>query len=99
MTQKLCINKSWTQFRMPLKNLEDFNTHGSLSGRKGPAGYTGQLDSQYTNSARSASYVVYSYSTPIAWFIQGEGWIMPDEKYSVTTSKSQGRIRTAIGSL
>lgn len=30
--------------------------------------------------------VIYSYSTPIAWFDTEHGWIVPQVRYSITTS-------------
>jgi len=30
--------------------------------------------------------VIYSYSTPIAWLDRDHGWIIPDVRYSITTS-------------
>jgi hypothetical protein len=95
---KLTINGLWTQFVAPLRDLEDFTTHGSLRGLKGGAGYTGQLPYGHWGSAQSAQYVVYSYNTPIAWLDRAGFWQMPAVKYSVTTSKSQGRILTALRS-
>lgn len=78
-------------------------------------GSLGRLDRDYHESVKRADYVVYSYNTPIAWHVpnrnegwelgNGEpapvepGWVMPQEKYSVTTSKHQGRIFTAISQL
>lgn len=52
-------------------------------------------------------YVVYSYRTPIAWHTLGyvrkdgqswveEHWTLPDVKYSTTTSRHQGIVRTAL---
>jgi hypothetical protein len=41
---------------------------------------TGELD-----------YVIYSYATPIAWHANGE-WTKSSSRYSVTTSKHQGRL-------
>lgn len=61
-------------------------------------------------------YVIYSYSTPIAWLewvgndkpqaVYGSDgtvvgysprrWVVPNHKYSVTTSKHQGKVRTAL---
>lgn len=38
-------------------------------------------------------YVVYSYSTPIAWHRSGLGWYIVDQKFSPTTSKHQSIIR------
>ena len=40
-------------------------------------------------------YIVYSYSTPIAWF-SDKGWFIPEVKYSVTTSKHQNYVRRAV---
>ena len=36
-------------------------------------------------------YVVFSYDTPIAWHLANGDWVRPNRKYSVTTSKHQGR--------
>jgi hypothetical protein len=41
------------------------------------------------------AYVVRSYATPIAWFTVDRGWIVPADKYSVTTSRHQGIVRRA----
>ncbi len=40
-------------------------------------------------------FVVYSYSTPIAWR-SATGWFMPPVKYSVTTTNHQNVLATAI---
>ena len=42
------------------------------------------------------TYVVRSYYTPIAWFTTDRGWIVPADKYSVTTSRHQGIVRRAL---
>ena len=52
-------------------------------------------------------YVVWSYQTPIAWHYtetvpQGSGererhiWVIPDVRYSATTSRHQGLVRSAM---
>lgn len=41
-------------------------------------------------------YVVYSYSTPIAWYAEGK-WTMPNTKYSPTTSNHQSTVHRALG--
>lgn len=46
--------------------------------------------------ADRVAYVVRSYYTPIAWFTVDRGWIVPQDKYSVTTSRHQGIVRRAI---
>jgi hypothetical protein len=95
--ETLKINGGWWQFVRPLRKREDFRTGGSMRGEVTPfgAGSLGMLPAQYADSARAADYVVYSYATPIAWHAAGE-WVMPEVRYSVTTSKQQGRIATAL---
>ena len=46
--------------------------------------------------ADRVTYVVRSYYTPIAWFTVDRGWIVPADKYSVTTSRHQGIVRRAV---
>jgi hypothetical protein len=101
MAKKLTVNGSWQQFVTPLEKLEEFKTHGTLFGV--PVMFpsqinAGRLPDEYLWRLRShgVDYVVMSYHTPIAWHDSELGWFMPDERYSVTTSKQQGRIRTAI---
>lgn len=55
----------------------------------------GRLDYSYRESVKRADYVVYSYSTPIAWHTP-EGWVMPDVKYSPTTTTHQGKVSVAL---
>jgi hypothetical protein len=42
-------------------------------------------------------YVVWSYGTVIAWVTTGGNIVIPDAKYSVTTSKQQGMVRAWLG--
>lgn len=106
---KLKVNGSWTQFTDPLIGRESFETHGALSGDRLFVGshrhcecfcirdrYMGQLPEHYWESFAHASYAVFSYLTPIAWYNEDGVWIVPDIKYSVTTSKHQNKIRTAL---
>lgn len=80
----------------------DFNA-GSLIGRgPGPGGQTelGELPVRFWAMFRDAEtaddfYYVKSYITPIAWFAGGE-WVVPEQSYSVTTSKHQAQVRRAI---
>ncbi len=44
-----------------------------------------------------ATYVVYSYNTPIAWTTE-TSWFMSGEKYSKTTNHHQSVIAAAISS-
>lgn len=45
----------------------------------------------------TAVYVVWSYVTPIAWVDADGTVIVPDQRYSVTTSKQQGYCRAWLG--
>lgn len=111
MAKKLKVNGSWTQFLDPLIGREPFETHGALSGMSLYVGmhrhgecfclnrHMGNLPEHYWESFAHASYAVFSYFTPIAWLNEDGVWIMPGIKYSVTTSKHQGRIFTAINEM
>jgi hypothetical protein len=70
------------------------------SGYSGPATSFGHLPARYRATARLATYVVYSYETPIAWVWSPEAegddrgdwteWYeVPDVGYSVTTGQHQ----------
>lgn len=86
---------------------EDFQNAKSLSGKTTdrPLGImAGQLrDSRAFYAAMDAAqgearkvYVVKSYDTPIGWHVEGVGWTVPDEKFSVTTTNHQGLLRQAV---
>ena len=47
-------------------------------------------------AAGNVEFVVWSYHTPIAWFGEDNGWVLPDEKYSSSTSRHQSRVRHAV---
>lgn len=100
---QLTINRtSWLEFREAMARHETFKTHGNLFAQRGyhPAGRLPQpWFEQYVSRDLHIDYVVVSYGTPIAWHDDERGWIMPDVKYSMTTSKAQGRIRPGIHSL
>lgn len=45
----------------------------------------------------AVGYVVYSYGTPIAWRDDArEHWVIPDVKYSSTTSRHQNIVKAAV---
>lgn len=46
--------------------------------------------------ADSPFYVVYSYRTPIAWVSKDGEWVVPDVKYSATTTNHQNIVRVAV---
>lgn len=70
---------------------------------------TGQLEWPLVEALRTdmdrvsgQAYVVFSYDTPIAWNYDVDGvteeftWVVPDVKYSVTTTNHQNVVRVAI---
>lgn len=51
-----------------------------------------QMREQHSQGFR-ATYVVWSYNTPIAYVLNDGRVFVPDVKYSVTTSRQQGLCR------
>lgn len=79
---------------------EDFETYGALRGgwiTEGTAtsypGYLAGPDLEVWQDQRPhIAYVVWSYDTPIAWWSRRYGWHKVSQKFSVTTSKHQGKL-------
>lgn len=64
-------------------------------------GAFGQLPEDWKRTLRARwahiGYVVFSYSTPIAWFDRdANAWIVPDHTYSVTTTRHQSAVAYAL---
>lgn len=46
---------------------------------------------------RTTAYTVYSYATPIAWYDSERAeWVVPDIRYSASTSQHQSLVRYAL---
>lgn len=80
---------------------EPFKTHGALRGDTWTVGSPLGILPDYWRARLAADlgtdgrvYMVWSYQTPIAWYTEA-GWVVPDAKYSVTTSHHQGRLYLA----
>ena len=100
MTVKFSIRKdSWTVLRDILKSGQEF-TASNLNGEVGKCDSAEQLNAywkaQYERS--EVTYTIRSYDTPIAWKTAGE-WIVVDQTFSSTTTKHQGKVRTALFAL
>lgn len=97
---RVTTRSGWWAFTDLLKNRQPFTTSGALSGGT-PTGSTGRLPADWRNLYQTgADFVVYSYATPIAWHRPADDlWIVPDERYSVTTSRHQSLIGTAVAQL
>jgi hypothetical protein len=102
---KLTTRDSFADFAAVMKARKPFRTSGALFGGPCSPNYrpgVGILPEEWQERLRATSvdYVVYSYATPIAWHDAYTGeWIVPDVKYSTTTSKHQGKIRSAVNSM
>jgi hypothetical protein len=94
---KFIVTNSVAQERIKL--LQPFrNTTSSLWAYPGPAASLGKLPPEYHDAADQATYVVYSYLTPIAWVNPGNGSkTLPDVGYSLTTSQHQYIVSRAWG--
>jgi hypothetical protein len=87
----------------------------TISGRRmnvGRRSVLGQLPDEWRAvwHNQEIDYVIYSYGTPIAWrtreahygnngLTYSHRWVVPDVRYSVTTSKHQGKVRTALSQI
>jgi hypothetical protein len=77
---------------------EPFQTHnGTMTGENFVSSH-GRLPGEWRKELFAAEqrndviYVVYSYATPIAWVLKDGTEVQPPVKYSVTTSKHQGKL-------
>ncbi|HSX68447.1 hypothetical protein [Nocardioides sp.] len=78
-------------------NRDPFKTHGALEGRETLGRWdSGRLPSEYVESFLTADYAVYSYATPIAWHVPDFGWVMPETRYSLTTTRHQSTVSYAL---
>lgn len=85
-------------------NLWEFRGNSMLGRRVTPDSVTfGYLPREHSDAlaervlAGAVGYVVYSYGTPIAWRDDArEEWIIPDVKYSSTTSRHQNIVKGAV---
>ena len=86
---------------------QEFNSdRDNLRGRKEMFPTSGRLtgmEKEELENYRKAGmidYVVYSYATPIAYRIRENDnrfqWVVIGQRFSVTTSKHQGRVRAAL---
>lgn len=74
-----------------------FKTSGSLRAEVTPGryvynGYLNEAESAALYAADRPIYIVWSFSTPIAWHTEKGGWHIVDQKFSRTTTKHQGNL-------
>ena len=86
-----------TAIARALESGESFTTSGALSGEPYPLTVGGgRLSYDWASLIDRPVYVIRSYATAIAWQNHDGTWIMPDVRYSPTTSKHQGTVRYAL---
>ena len=80
----------------------EFN-HGTLSARRIEHMTYGHMVPELGRSlaveiaVNGSAFVIFSYRTPIAWWTsEGDGWVVPDARYSVTTTNHQNVVRVAV---
>lgn len=109
-TVQLTTRDGWWKFGECLEARTPFKTYGKLFGTDVPKTAPGYLPRAYAELYASElpfiDYVVYSHWTPIAWHVWNPGitgvtdaesyWVFPQVRYSVTTSRYQNKIRTAL---
>lgn len=98
----MAVRRNLKTVHKSVKNREDFNCNGTLTG----------VNEHFPNFGWAANtmagvslanhilgtlnnFVVYSYDTPIAVY-NHKGWWKNDAKYSVTTSRHMGAIGMGI---
>jgi hypothetical protein len=80
---------------------ESFESHGAISarGHHGPGDHllfgraSHNAAGEVFKNIHDADYVVMSYATPIGVHSAQHGWVIPDVKYSPTTSKHQTYLK------
>lgn len=69
---------------------------GNIKGVERPSTF-GQMPSAFERFfGADVSYTITSYRTPIAWYSPTRGWIVPDHRYSVSTTRHQSVVRHAL---
>ncbi|MCF2531175.1 hypothetical protein [Yinghuangia soli] len=86
---------SWA-VRRALANRESFRTYGAFRAALGEPASRGRLPAEWWDVIRDhrgrIRYTVYSYVTPIAWVLDDDTVVVPQVRYSITTSGHQGLL-------
>jgi hypothetical protein len=80
------------------ENFTGSNTRGEKIVNGEAVYWTGRLPREWEEDLHASvvRYVVFSYSTPIAWVTADGEAVVPAVKYSVSTSKVQGYVAAAL---
>lgn len=100
-------NLNYRQIPFAVRDRETFQGNSMHAEWIGPGGWvhTGYLPDEErailahvlddAKRFHEATYVVFSYGTPIAWGMAGRDLDIPDVKYSATSSRHQSLVRRA----
>ena len=99
-------NTRSNQAKAAIRNLEPFyNSTKNFRGESHTPGSWTEIERLYDwkNSVVDSDYIVYSYATPIAWHVPerkgySDFWIIPQTRYSNTSSHHQSVVRQALAS-
>ena len=90
--------------RNGITNRVPFKAPATLSGAwEDGSLYLGRMSSGEQSRIREETseaprvYVVRSYTTPVAWYVEGRGWSVTTDKHSVTTGGHVSAIHQVIG--
>jgi hypothetical protein len=61
-----------------------------------PGRLEGNVLAMWREDKPQVDYVIYSYATPIAWHRSDGNWVVPDVKYSNTTTRHQSFVTVAL---
>jgi len=86
-----------------LRNLTPFARKGfGMSAVQGAVTHFGELDDKHVKAytwhaqVNDVMFTVLSYRTPIAWVLRNGTVVIPEDRYSRTTSNHQGMCRTYL---
>lgn len=88
-----------------IRNRKEFKSGGALWAKRVDPPYVvafaGQLPDEERQrlNAEPPTYIVFSYNTPIGWYVPDGGWYIPEVKYSQTTTGHQSVLTRAVQDL
>lgn len=94
---------NYRQAEARIADLQDFRGNNWRGTTNKTDVFFGKLEGQSLEafkdawSAGTLTYVVMSYSTPIAWVLEDGTKVVPDDSYSQTTTRQQRAVRRAWG--
>lgn len=90
MTIKVA-NRDVVEYAIRGLTAEGYGNTSTMPSRYGFGYLPYRLSNLLFERGKNIRQTIYSYGTPIAW-LDGDMWIIPDVRYSVTTGKHQGYL-------